>query len=76
MPKLPQVKSKEAIKVFEKVGFTQEHTRGSHYIMRRPMDKRKLSIPIHGSKPLGRGLLLSLLKDADIARDEFINLLK
>ena len=45
MPKLPQVKAKEAIKVFERVGFVHERTRGSHYIMRRPSDKEKVVVP-------------------------------
>ena len=44
--------------------------------MRRPTDKRKLVIPLHGTKPLGKGLLLSLLDDADLTKEEFLKLLR
>ena len=76
MPKLPQVKAKEAIKVFEKVGFVHSQTRGSHYIMRRESGKEKVVVPLHGTKPLGKGLLISLIYDAGLTKDEFLKLLK
>jgi len=76
MPKLPQVKAKETIKVFEKIGFVHNRTRGSHYIMRRESDKGKVVVPLHGTKPLGKGLLLSLLTDANLTKKEFLKLLK
>lgn len=76
MPKLPQVKAKEAIKVFRRVGFIHERTRGSHYIMRRESDKGKVVVPLRGAKPLGKGLLLALLDDADLTKEEFLKLLK
>jgi len=76
MPKLPQTTAKEAIKVFGKIGFVYEHTRGSHYIMRRRLDKRKVVVPLHGARPLGKGLLLSLLDDAGLTKEQFLELLK
>jgi len=76
MPKLPQTTAKEAIKVFEKVGFVHEHTSGSHYIMRRSSDKGKVVVPLHGTRPLGKGLLLSLLNDAGLTKEQFLKLLK
>ena len=76
MPKLPLVTASEAIKAFSKAGFVSIHTRGSHHLMRQPQSKRKLSIPLHQSKPLGKGLLLSLISDAGLTKEEFIRLLK
>lgn len=76
MPKLPQVTAKEIIKVFKKFGFIHKRTRGSHYIMRRLSDKRKVVVPLHGTRPLGKGLLLSLLNDADLTKEEFLKLHK
>lgn len=75
MSKLPPLRAKEAIKAFGKIGFLHEHTRGSHYILRRPTDKRKLVVPLHGPKTLGKGLLLSLIRDANLTKEEFIQLL-
>ena len=75
MPKTPLITATEAIKAFTKAGFNSEHTRGSHHIMRNPNNKLKLSIPIHGSKTLGKGILLSLIQDAGLTKEEFIDLL-
>lgn len=75
MPPTPLITASEAIKAFSKVGFNSEHTRGSHHIMRNSNNRLKLSIPLHGSKPLGKGMLLSLIRDARLTKKEFIDLL-
>lgn len=75
MSKIPLTTASEAIKAFTKAGFISKHTRGSHHTMRNPNNRYKLSVPIHGSKPLGKGLLLSLIQDAGLTKEEFIDLL-
>lgn len=75
MPKLPTIKAKQMITVATKLGFIHEHTRGSHYIFRRPSDRKHLSIPVHSGHDLGCGLTRSLINDMDITPEEFLNLL-
>lgn len=71
--KLPVVSGKEFIKRLKKKGYEFVHQEGSHMIIRLKVPPyTKLSVPNH--KELDRGLLRSLLKDADISVDEFINL--
>ena len=43
---------------------------GSHHIYGKPGSIVRLSIPIHGNRPLKRGLLRHLAKIADIPADE------
>ncbi len=40
--------------------------KGSHKIWAHPLKTRRLSIPDHGSKELGKGLINTLLKDAQL----------
>jgi len=75
MPKIPQLKAKELIRIFEEVGFIHQRTKGSHFVMHRELDGRILVVPLHGSKPLGTGLLNALIKDANLSKEEFINLI-
>lgn len=71
--KLPVVSGKEFVKRLKKKGYDFVHQEGSHMIIRLNVAPyTKLSIPNH--KELDRGLLRSLLKDADISVEEVINL--
>lgn len=38
-------------------------------------DGRVVTIPVHTGKIVGKGLLNKILKDAELTRDEFIELL-
>ena len=40
--------------------------KGSHKIWAHPVKTRRLSVPDHGSKDMGKGLINSLLKDAGL----------
>lgn len=71
--KLPVVSGKEFVKRLKKQGYEFIHQEGSHMIIRLKTEPyTKLSVPNH--KELDRGLLRSLLRDADITIDEFIRL--
>lgn len=71
--KLPVVSGKEFIKRLKKIGYEFVHQEGSHMIIRLQVNPyTKLSVPNH--RELDRGLLRSLLKDADISVEEFIQL--
>lgn len=73
MPKLPVISGKEAIKAFEKIGYQVARQKGSH-IRLRHSDKKPITIPDH--KELGKGLLRKLVRDAELSRKEFVELVK
>ena len=74
MAQLPVVSGAQAVKAFERVGYEFSHQRGSHVVLRRiEQPNRHLSVPNH--KELGRGLLRSLIRDAGLTVEEFVNLL-
>lgn len=69
MPKLPVLKPKELITILHKVGFEIDHITGSHYIMYRSTDGKRVSVPYH-TKDLPPGTLHSILKSADLKRED------
>lgn len=50
----------------ERHGWTLLRVRGSHHIYGREGSGVRLSIPIHGNRPLKTGLLRHLLKQAGL----------
>ena len=76
MPKIPPVKFREIAKALEKAGFIHIRTKGSHFYYRHPQTKATVSVPNHGPKILGKGLVKGVLNDAGIAVEDFVKLLK
>ena len=72
MARLPVISGDEFVRVMRRIGYTLDHTRGSHMILVHPL-RRRLSVPRH--QELGRGMLRRLLRDADVSRDEFARLI-
>lgn len=73
--KLPRITAIEIIKVLEKVGFFLSRQSGSHKIYKNRAGKRT-TVPFHASKTLHPKTLKSILRDADLTVDRFIELLK
>jgi len=60
---------KELAKILEQQGWALLRIHGSHHIYGKSESVVRLSLPIHGNKPLKRGLLRHLLKLADLTED-------
>jgi predicted RNA binding protein YcfA (HicA-like mRNA interferase family) len=73
VPRLLIISGDEFVKAVQKIGYVWDHTEGSHMILLNASGKR-LSVPRH--RELGPGLLLSLIRDAGLRREEFIGLLR
>lgn len=63
----------EAVRKFQKAGWTAVRQKGSHVMMTKLGYQWTLSIPQH--KELGPGLLRKLIKQADLTIEEFNKLL-
>jgi len=53
---------KELAKLLVRHGWALMRVQGTHHIYARPSSVVRLSVPIHGNKPLKKGLLNHLLK--------------
>ena len=60
---------KELAKLLERHGWSLLRIQGSHHIYGKPGSVVRLSVPVHGNKPLKTGLLQHLLKMASISVD-------
>ena len=69
MGRLSNISGKEAAKIFEKFGYVLDHQTGSHMILWCE-SKPTLSVPNH--RELAPGLLRSLIRQAGITVDEFL----
>lgn len=74
MSKFPSVTGAELIKALGKVGFEVVRIKGSHHRVEHP-DGRRSTIPVHGKESLGPGILLKILRDVEMTRDELLPLL-
>ena len=75
MPKLPVISGGQAIRCFEKIGYQVVRQRGSHIRMHHKSDSTKQPLTIPRHKTIGKGLLRKLLRDAELAVEEFLKLL-
>ena len=71
MGKLPHPSGFEVAKALAKVGYEIEETK-PHYVAIK--DKKRIGIPRH--RELKVGTLRSIIRQAGLSREEFINLLK
>jgi predicted RNA binding protein YcfA (HicA-like mRNA interferase family) len=74
MSQFPSVNGSELIKALSKVGFSVVRIKGSHHRLEHP-DGRKTTVPVHGKETLGPGILLKILRDLDLTRDDLLGLL-
>jgi predicted RNA binding protein YcfA (HicA-like mRNA interferase family) len=66
--------AKKIIQVLKKIGFLKVRQKGSHVVMRHA-DGRMTVVPIHRGEDIGPGLLLEIIKDTKLSKEEFLDLL-
>jgi len=64
------VSGKELARIVERQGWKLLRIQGSHHIYGKQGSIARLSIPIHGNKPLKLGLLKHLMKMAELSESE------
>jgi len=57
-------------KILENLGFEKIHQVGSH-VRYAHSDGRKTVVPVHGNEELGKGMLIEILKQTKISREEY-----
>jgi predicted RNA binding protein YcfA (HicA-like mRNA interferase family) len=72
MAKIPNIRAREVVRVAESIGFVFDRQRGSHAVYYRASDKRRIVIPMHGSKDLKPGTLRGIINDMGLSVEEFI----
>ena len=63
---MKSVSGKELCRAVERHGWVLERINGSHHIYSKQGQKAILSIPVHGSRELTKGLQSTLMKAAEL----------
>jgi predicted RNA binding protein YcfA (HicA-like mRNA interferase family) len=66
---MKSLSGKELARLLERHGWELARVAGSHHIYRRTGSVIRLSVPIHGNRPLKKGLLHHLLKEAELENE-------
>jgi len=64
------VSGKDFAKLLERKGWQLQRTKGSHYVYVKEGEPVRISVPIHGNKPLKLGLMKHFMKVAEIDESE------
>ncbi len=75
MSRLPVLTGDKVVKAFSKAGWVAVRQRGSHVIMIKENSVVTLSIPVHKNRPVKRGTLRDLIRDAGLSVEQFCELL-
>ena len=64
------ISGKKFARLLEKRDWELKQIKGSHHVYMKPGNPARISVPIHGNRPLKIGLLKHLMKLAGIKEDE------
>jgi len=59
---------KELISILKKLGFNLIRIKGSHHFLLH--EDGRATVPVHNNETIGIGLMMKILKDVDISRNE------
>ena len=75
MSKLPVLSGSKVIKILEKIGFEPKRQKGSQIILiKDKIQKRIVVVPLHTE--IDKGILIEIIRQANLERYEFLDLLK
>jgi predicted RNA binding protein YcfA (HicA-like mRNA interferase family) len=64
------ISGKAFAKILEQCGWRLLRINGSHHVYGKPSEEARISLPIHGNKPLKIGLLRHFMKVAKLSEDD------
>ncbi len=73
--RLPRVSGDKVVKALKKAGFVEIRCRGSHYYLYHEEKDRLVTVPVHAGRLIALKTLKSILNQAELSVDEFIELL-
>lgn len=71
---LPSISSSRLLRILQKLGFNEQHQKGSHLFLRH-QDGRTTTVPMHKGEDIGKGLLRKILRDIKMEPKDFKELL-
>ena len=76
MQKLPVLSGKDVVKALSKAGFQIARQKESHIILIKMIDDRKKGVVVPNHKEIDKGMLLEIIRQSGLTREEFLKLLE
>ena len=73
--KLPILSSREVIKALKSIDFQITRQSGSHIILVKFTDNKKLTVVVPRHDEIAKGTLLSIISQSGLTKEEFLKLL-
>ncbi len=73
--RLPALKGREVVKALKRAGFEERHVSGSHVILKNPITKKMVVVPLHGGRDIKRGTLFSIIHQSGLSIEDFEGLI-
>ena len=67
---MKQVSGRELARILQRRGWILARVHGSHHIFTMAGRRERIVIPLHGNRPLKKGLLRSLMKIAGLQEND------
>jgi predicted RNA binding protein YcfA (HicA-like mRNA interferase family) len=67
---MKEVSGKKFCKVLEVHGWVLQRIKGSHHIYGKAGEVNKISVPVHGNKPIKKGLLNYFMRVAGLSAQD------
>jgi predicted RNA binding protein YcfA (HicA-like mRNA interferase family) len=74
MTRLPSLTGRQVIRALRNAGFEVIRIKGSHHFLRHA-DGRTTIVPVHAGETIGPGLKSKILRDTELTRSEFRDLI-
>lgn len=68
----PAVSGKDAVRALTGLGFRLDRVEGSHHMMVKDDHPCTVPIPVHGSRPLPKGTLGSIIRMSGVGKKRFL----
>ena len=74
MTRLPVLSGNDLVKILAKVGFQFARQKESHIILVKFAENKKRAVVVPNHKEIDRGTLLEIIRQAGLAKDDFLKL--
>ncbi|MBI2900162.1 MAG: type II toxin-antitoxin system HicA family toxin [Planctomycetes bacterium] len=71
---MPQVTAREIVRFLKTQGFVEDRQSGSHLTLWHEGRMVSVTVPMHPSCDVGRGLAIRILKDAGFTVEEYLRM--
>ena len=74
MARMPQVTARELVRFLKSQGFAEQRQSGSHLTLLHAGRGVSVTVPVHTSVDIGRGLVVRILRDARFSVEDYLAL--